>query len=311
MTASAPSFTVRVDVTNPGQYFACCGLLEVAHRLWPGAEGWFPDQDKFALHTASGGPRPSTLLQKLTGVTLSGLSDEERIEREELEAERRELKKQRRALSEEKEARRKQLGEQARGGALRLSSPKDDGTSLSLSLLLDWWQTEDETTPKTWAGRQEIHRVARAAQEAIPAITDWTAPFEHGCVLRLSDEYVKKPADREKSVEPFFFDARRFAHALDAGFSLDAIGAQSVAHPAVELLALIGLQRFRPRPASVKWHFEYWTWRQPLCAAVGSAATSGAAAAPGRRLYRFPLRFRDDQKRYKAFGWATAMGEPE
>ncbi|MBX5446394.1 hypothetical protein [Sphaerobacter sp.] len=33
-----------MDVTNPGQFFACCGLLEAAHRLWPGAEGWFEGQ---------------------------------------------------------------------------------------------------------------------------------------------------------------------------------------------------------------------------------------------------------------------------
>jgi CRISPR-associated protein Csb3 len=37
------SITVKVDVTNPGQFFACCGLLELAGRLWPGAEGWFTD----------------------------------------------------------------------------------------------------------------------------------------------------------------------------------------------------------------------------------------------------------------------------
>ena len=32
---------INVDPTNPGQFFACCGLLELADRLWPGAEGWF------------------------------------------------------------------------------------------------------------------------------------------------------------------------------------------------------------------------------------------------------------------------------
>ncbi len=32
---------VNVDPTNPGQFFACCGLLELADRLWPAAEGWF------------------------------------------------------------------------------------------------------------------------------------------------------------------------------------------------------------------------------------------------------------------------------
>lgn len=41
MSPREPSITVNVDVTNPGQFFACCGLLELADRLWPGAEGWF------------------------------------------------------------------------------------------------------------------------------------------------------------------------------------------------------------------------------------------------------------------------------
>lgn len=41
MSNPTPSITVAVDPTNPGQFFACCGLLELADRLWPGAEGWF------------------------------------------------------------------------------------------------------------------------------------------------------------------------------------------------------------------------------------------------------------------------------
>src|SRR5207237_7441081 len=36
-----PAIRVHVDPTNPGQFFACCGLLELADRLWGGAEGWF------------------------------------------------------------------------------------------------------------------------------------------------------------------------------------------------------------------------------------------------------------------------------
>lgn len=50
-----PSLSVNVDVTNPGQFFACCGLLELAHRLWPGAEGWFTD-DRFVLASHDGNP---------------------------------------------------------------------------------------------------------------------------------------------------------------------------------------------------------------------------------------------------------------
>jgi CRISPR-associated protein Csx14 len=63
MTYSEPSFSVNVDVSNPGQFFACCGLLELAHRLWPGAEGWF-DSGRFNI-----------ILKKAERGALSGLID--------------------------------------------------------------------------------------------------------------------------------------------------------------------------------------------------------------------------------------------
>ena len=39
------SIRINVDPTNPGQFFACCGLLELADRMWPGAEGWFEERE--------------------------------------------------------------------------------------------------------------------------------------------------------------------------------------------------------------------------------------------------------------------------
>jgi hypothetical protein len=44
---------VNTDAANPGQFFACCGLLELADRLWPGAEGGF-DANEFLITSASG-----------------------------------------------------------------------------------------------------------------------------------------------------------------------------------------------------------------------------------------------------------------
>src|SRR5262245_64976714 len=61
MTHPVPSIRVNVDVTNPGQFFACCGLLELADRLWPGAEGWF---DGRVFYIACGG----TLLDLVRGL---------------------------------------------------------------------------------------------------------------------------------------------------------------------------------------------------------------------------------------------------
>src|SRR2546426_398621 len=38
-----PTIRIKVNVTNPGQFFGCCGLLELADRLCPGTEAWFDD----------------------------------------------------------------------------------------------------------------------------------------------------------------------------------------------------------------------------------------------------------------------------
>lgn len=38
---STPNIRVQVDPTNPGQFFACCGLLELAGRISENAEGRF------------------------------------------------------------------------------------------------------------------------------------------------------------------------------------------------------------------------------------------------------------------------------
>jgi CRISPR-associated protein Csx14 len=40
--------SVDVDLRNPGQFFACCGLLELTSRLWPGSEGWFVTEGRRA-----------------------------------------------------------------------------------------------------------------------------------------------------------------------------------------------------------------------------------------------------------------------
>jgi hypothetical protein len=44
------SIRINVNPTNPGQFFSCCGLLELADRRWPGAEGWFEGRE-FCIDT--------------------------------------------------------------------------------------------------------------------------------------------------------------------------------------------------------------------------------------------------------------------
>lgn len=68
MTYPDPTITINVDVTNPGQFFACCGLLELADRLWPGAEGWFEDSDDAFL--ISGGGTIESLIKAIATAEL-------------------------------------------------------------------------------------------------------------------------------------------------------------------------------------------------------------------------------------------------
>ena len=75
MTRPDASITVKVDLTNPGQFFACCGLLELADRLWPGAEGWFGDAE---FHVACPGTRDE-LLRQITSVELERIDPDDEM----------------------------------------------------------------------------------------------------------------------------------------------------------------------------------------------------------------------------------------
>jgi len=306
-------------LTNPGQFFACCGLLELSHRLWRGVEGWFSDSSFNVGGEECPPDALSSLLGELIGAKLSGLDESEEKERKEIEARRRELAKKKRRpkdndsaeqcatrtqseeLSEQESLRLAQLGKKARKGSVMIGKP--------FFLTLDWWQNEDYVVPKTWAGLQEIHRIASAAQSSLSAaFADPQGMFEHVSVMVTHSEKARGKA-KEVPVEPFYFDARRLAHALDAGFSLDVQDSETVACPAVELLCLIGLQRFRPDAGDQKWSFSYWAWCSPLAASVASGVVCGGVPFRSAQQYQFELRFRDDQKRYKAFGFAKRTGE--
>lgn len=297
MDETRSNLTIRVDVTNPGQFFACCGLFELAHRLWPDVEACFDGRGGF--HLAPLTPRHGLeLLEKLRTCAIEGLSEEERKERDQLEKRYRDLQKSRRKLSRDEEARRKELGDKARAGDLLIGEP--------FWLRLDWWQTEDEVAPKTWAGVQEIHKVARSLQDSLKGVNEIDSLFEFACVPRLTAEYQRESKSREaKKAAPFCFDARLFVHSLDVGFSLDVQGIEMLVYSAVELLALIGLQRFRPLNRDR--HFDYWLWLHPLPIAVATAVACGAVQVEGVLRHRFGFRFRDDRRRYKAFGYANLI----
>jgi hypothetical protein len=70
MSENAAALRIDVDASNPGQFFTCCGLLELADRLWKGAEGWFTDR-VFCLAAVNTESQPADLLAELNSAALA------------------------------------------------------------------------------------------------------------------------------------------------------------------------------------------------------------------------------------------------
>lgn len=314
------SRTVRVpvDPLNPGQFFACCGLQELADRLWKGAEAWFEDGGKaFCLNVETSEATPLLMLiRALAAAGLTGaLGPELAAELRELQENRRLLKREGKDLSQQDEVRRTELGTLLRSGAISIGEP--------FNLLLNWWQNDTNETPKTWAGSQQALRIAKAALAYCEDAFRLPNVFDFACILRpLSGgaEGLDEHSDAEEEgtlgagkVEPFYFDARRGCHALpiDIGFSPDSLQMTSAAYPAVEFLCLVGLQRFRPLATEVPRVFEYFTWKWPLPLSVTPVAAVGVFDRAVIGGYRFENAFRTDQKKHKAFTAARRILEGE
>ena len=75
-------------------------------------------------------------------------------------------------------------------------------------------------------------------------------------------------------------------------------------YPAVELLAAIGLQGFRPQEDD-KGGWRYAIWNVPLPPLVARAACAGVLPAGGVDRYRFEVAARGS---YKGFDFATPIG---
>ncbi len=261
MSTPKANITVNVDVTNPGQFFACCGMLELADRLWPGAEGWFSDDDQSFLISCNG--KINGLVEAIATAKLDHVDRSDPY-----------------------------------------SSPVVIGAPFR-RLTIDWWKTDmtGARDLKIWAGTMESFGIAQAMQYAMRNKQFYDSNlFDVGMV-------VTTPENPRKKKEPYYFDARRTpnAHSRDVGFSPNDLGMTTVAHPAVELLCLIGLQVARPRPTDQSRVYDYSTWRIPLLPNLLLPASSGLLNLPDGRVYRFRNWFRTGQKKHKAFRSATPL----
>jgi len=273
--AEETTIRFRVDPTNPGQFFACCGLLELADRLRNGVEGWFAD-DYFCIKSDDVAMSLSQLLTNVQQIKIAGtVSISENDDDEDYEGDR-----------------------ENEFLPLLIESP--------ISLRLDWWQ---DKSLKTWAGSMDERKIFLAMCRAVEPHQDDPLNLKKVVFDSVPGDAGagKKRAKKTKKREPFYFDGRRGANAwsIDVGFSSDSLKMTTVAYPVVEALCFIGLQRCRPRPTDTPRVFEYFTWHRPLSVVLAPVAISGHIG--NGNGFRFENAFRTDQKKHKAFNPATPL----
>ena len=276
MSNLEPTIRINVDVTNPGQFFACCGLLELAHRLWPTTEGWF-DAGRFLLSV------PSVTDTEIIGTCLTVL---------------------RKCILQADDSRGKDAVHPIR---ITYESHVD--------LMLDWWidQNGNKGPFKLWAGQQTSLRIMQALRNALPSPSDISCGelFDQGAAL----------------TGRFGVDPRAAWNALDSGFSPNTQHMEVYSYPAVELLAAVGLQGFRPREIirETRQHayatqtrttrssdqqeiarnpsWQYATWSSSLPSSVARVASAGIVSTGRTAKYRFEIAARGS---YKGFRFAIS-----
>jgi CRISPR-associated protein Csb3 len=152
---------------------------------------------------------------------------------------------------------------------------------------LDWWLDEfrDKTVSlKCWAGQVTTRKLF---SELLPQLDENTSALD-----------LFHAAHMTKS--KFGVDPRSAWNALDLGFSPDKHGRDSATFPAVEVLAAIGLQGFRP-DASSRARVSYSLWQIPLPAAVARQAFRAPWKGLPVRRCEFPIQQRGQSYKYFAF----------
>lgn len=269
---SQPTITIPVDLTNPGQFFACCGLLELADRLWPGAEGWF-EADHFCIRF------DGTLRTLLACLILDP--------------------------------------PQALSFVCGTLPVKPIVAPLALTLdaaisdrfVLDFWTKIITKSGLVQAVASPPWNMWSGNQKSLPI---WLQLRDQLRVLIAGDEPTKtKPrTDTQllnllRQTRPltgrFGFDSTAAWNAQEVGFSPNDQGMAVESSPATELLAAVGLQRFKP--VIDNGVVQYQLWNNAASPAIAAAFACGGIQHSGA-----PFRFEIvDRGQYSAFGKARPM----
>lgn len=270
---------IPVDLFNPGQVFACMGLLEVAEVLIGGVRGKFDwDNEQRPLFVLDS-PCPRSAVDSV----LDFLRDAELV------------RLAPKGYKDEDDRATKTTSAGTGSGAVRLSEsdtfPSGSPEAMALPLRLEhggyqvslslWSDQSSRTSFKLFAGRQRSDEIARQMLEGIRRLSSKNDsklgrdPF--GYIVPLGGSSFK-------------FDPRKSWTGIDAGYSPDEQSHQVEASPIVEVLAAAGLEHARPtEDKSESRVFRYGVWKRLLPPILARPALSGLSIGMPARVFRFTL----------------------
>jgi len=292
VTNPEPNIQIPVDLTNPGQFFACCGLLELASRIDDAAQGYFRG-GHFYLDTSATDVLDRFFNCQVDVDTTFQPTAAEKDEEEDTEE-----------------------GEELHRGRIypmKLGKP--------FNLLLNWWTNEEAQGQKLklWTAGQRVtdillghhkkkmKRKKGQPDETMRIYTPSTREHFATVVRKHPDDWLRKAVPID-SPAAFSFDSRLSRNnALDLGHFTHGTLAFS---PAIDVLCLVGLQRFRPETIETWNRNRFCTWSQPLPVIVAPLAALGRISSLIDQCFEFPVKARDSQGRFKLFGHAQPTRRP-
>ena len=298
--------SIPVELTNPGQVFACLGFLEASDLLCSDAKGGFDwnegDETSFFIEV-SGKKNPfESVLEFLAEANAKAVLPKKwRPNKDPQEVRQNETQKQRQKRLRELEKLEGWLEEQHISDQFPEGWPNThtampvriSGTSGKSCILRHWADGSSRDRFKLYAGN-------RSALDITIAMLGHHDNASKGRSSKLQTKglaqlWKERKADliaRPFHVTPpmggsFNFDPRGAWTAIDAGYSPDTHSHKVVASPVVEILAAWGLENFRPncdgRQAS------YAAWASILPPILARVALSGDLASVPQRRFIFDL----------------------
>jgi CRISPR-associated protein Csx14 len=258
--------TIPVDLRNPGQVFACMGLMEAAEILCGDAHagfGWSSGSPEFTLQVKGQNQPVAVALEFVEQATITELAPDAWAEAA--------------------------FNRRAKAQLFLNEFPAAKGENMSLPVVLagacgsrfpigHWADGSSRDNFKLYAGNRSAFKVMGDMQALIRRLLSAhrsniiADPFSATCPMGGS----------------FNFDPRGAWNAIDAGYSPDRLGHTVAACPFVELFAAIGLENSRPVRHSTL-EYSYRVWGGLLPAPLARAALASPLPGVVGRSFTLPL----------------------